>query len=399
MATTTRQLLTSDRAELVMRRLGEAGWRALSRLRKGRPLDLEPVVRMLGMRPFARRFYGAFIDANGASYADVDATLGRIRSLKPEAWSGEWRRTAQHYDRLGREAVQAGRSATAVEMLTRASTYYRFAEMSILSDTPERAALERAAVDAFVQAGRHMHPPIERVEVPVNGLLLPAYLRLPRGAARPPIVLIVPGLGMVKEHGDFPPEVIVDRGMATLTVDLPGQGESRPYLSLNESNAVAVVKGAVDYLLSREDLDGDRLALVGTSMGAAAAMLAAVSDRRVKALVEIAGFYNPSAWWGSFPHEIKEFLRYVLGVATHDELLEIVQSVNLRGRISDIVCPLLVVHGEMDPIIPFGESHLIFAEAREPKERLIFSSGDHGCVNVGEAHALIADWIASQLGA
>src|SRR5205814_4028715 len=42
------------------------GLTALSKLTGGRSLNLEPVVRLLGMRLFARRLYGALIDANGA---------------------------------------------------------------------------------------------------------------------------------------------------------------------------------------------------------------------------------------------------------------------------------------------------------------------------------------------
>ncbi|HLY66911.1 MAG TPA: hypothetical protein VKU60_15355, partial [Chloroflexota bacterium] len=187
------------------------GLTALSKLAGGKRINVEPFVRLLGMRIFARRMYGALIDANGASYADVDETLARIRSLKPEAWAREWRRTAERFDQLGREAATHGRSMTAVELLVKASNYYRFAEMSLLVDTPERETLQQASVDAYVLAGQFMDPPLERVCLPVDGHETPAYVRVPRGIERPPIVLIVPGLGMVKEHGDFPQEVVLDR--------------------------------------------------------------------------------------------------------------------------------------------------------------------------------------------
>src|SRR5207248_2075168 len=139
----------------------------------------------LGMRLFARRFYGALIDANGASYADVDETLARIRSFKPEAWLNEWKRTAERFDRLGRQAATDGNAATAVELLTKASTYYRFSEMSILSDSGEREALQQAAVAAYLVAGPLMDPPLERVCLSVDGSESPAYLRIPRGLERP----------------------------------------------------------------------------------------------------------------------------------------------------------------------------------------------------------------------
>ncbi|MBV8084954.1 MAG: alpha/beta fold hydrolase [Chloroflexi bacterium] len=363
----------------------------------GKPLDLEPVVRLLGMGLFARRFYGQLIDANGASYADVDATFNRIRSLKPQAWAEEWRLTAERFDRIGREAAANGHGQTALELLTKASTYYRFAEMSLLEDTDLRHELQRASVDAYLLAGRFMDPPLERVCLPVAGRESPAYLRFPKDVECPPVVLVIPGLGMVKEHGDFPPEPLLARGMAVLTVDLPGQGESRRQFKLGQPDALSIIRAALDHLVSRPDLDGERLGVIGTSMGAAAAMLTTASDRRVKALVEIAGFYYPTAWWDRFPPQIKEFLRYVIGAASQDELLDIVRPVNLEGHVRQIECPLLIVHGQQDPIIPFGESDLIYDEAVAPKERMTFPLGDHGCVNIGEARPLIADWVAQKL--
>ncbi len=398
------QSLEKTQAQLIVERMtpflrqGIAkGLTAVSSMRKGKQIDFEPLVRIVGMRPFARRFYGALIDANGASYADVDETMARIRSLKPAAWAKEWRHIAERFDRLGREAAAAGRGITAAEMLVRASNYYRFAEMSLLVDTPEREVLERASIEAYGIAGPFLDPPIERICLRVKESESPAYLRVPRGVERPPVVLIIPGLGMVKEHGDFPSDFITQRGLAALTIDLPGQGESRRSFTMNQTNAMNIAEAAVDYLVQRPDLAGERLGVIGTSMGAAAAMLAAARDSRIKALVEIAGFYYPTAWWDRFPPDIKEFLRFIMGAKDQQELVDMVRPVNLQGHVKEIRCPLLVVHGQQDYIIPFGESDLIWAEATGPKERFIFAGGDHGCVNVGEARPLIADWIAEKL--
>jgi dienelactone hydrolase len=388
-----------NRLEPLIRKGSAAGLTAVAKLRGGRPLDLEPVARLLSMRFFARRFYGALIDANGASYADVDETLARIRSFKPDAWVREWRRTAERFDQLGRAAAADQRGATATELLTKASNYYRFAEMALLVDSEERQALQRASVGAYVLGGAFLDPPLEPVCLRVDGFESPAYVRLPRGATRPPVVLIIPGLGMVKEHGDFPSEVVLERGLAAMIVDLPGQGESREHFTMDQASAVSLITAAIDHLLGRPDVDGQRLGVIGTSMGAAAAMLAAAGDRRIRALVEISGFYRPTAWWDRFPPEIKEFLRYVIGARDQDELLRVVQQVSLEGHVREVRCPLLVVHGQQDRIVPFRESDLIWAEAAAPKERFIFPAGDHGCVNTGEARPLIGDWIAEKLTA
>src|SRR5262245_20920242 len=93
-------------------RLRRSLWRAAGlanqgalKLRRGKPLAFDPLVRLTGLKFFARRYYGQLIDLSGVTFSDVDETIGRIRSVKPEAWVRAWERTAAHYDRLGREAA------------------------------------------------------------------------------------------------------------------------------------------------------------------------------------------------------------------------------------------------------------------------------------------------------
>jgi len=88
-----------------------------------------------------------------------------------------------------------------------------------------------------------------------------------------------------------------------------------------------------------------------------------------------------------------------MGAKDQEELVELIRPVNLQGHVKDVQCPLLVVHGQQDQIVPFSESDLIWAEATAPKERFIFPAGDHACVNIGEARPLIGDWIAANLAA
>lgn len=366
----------------------------------GRPPNVDPLVRIIGLRVFFRRYYGAFIDAHGASFADVDETIGRMRSLKPDAWASAWRSRAEHYEQLGRTAAANDRSASASELLRRASTFYRIAEIALLDDSDTREKLQRACLETFRQAGRYMEPPVERVSIPVSGgRTTIGYLRVPR-VHQPPVVVLMPGLGMVKEHGDFPPDPLIERGIATLSIDLPGQGENRGVFPLDRENAQLLFESALDYVDRRDELDSRRVGLLGTSMGAAAAMFTAASDRRVKAIAEIAGFYQPARWWNHFlAGSIKEFMRYIVGARDEAELFQLVKSVNLAGHVARIECPILVIHGEQDDIVPVAEGRRIFAEARQPKEQLFFPTGDHGCVNVAEVRPLVADWLADVLHA
>ncbi|MGH2518604.1 MAG: alpha/beta hydrolase [Chloroflexota bacterium] len=386
-------------------RLSRAAGRALAQIDRlirrtaGRPLNPDPLIRVTGVRLFLRGYYAAFIDAHGMRFSDVDEVLGGIRSSRPAAWVSAWSSRADHYQCLARLAEQEGRGETAAELSFTASTAYRLAEMALPYDSDPRRALTKRMVESFRLGGRFSEPPLRCVRIPVGNVQVPAYLRVPSGLTPPPAVVVVPGLGMLKEHGDFPPEPLLRRGLATLVVDLPGQGESHGQLPMTRQCAEELIRAALTYLEACPAVDGSRLGLLGTSMGATACMFAAADDARVKAIVELSGFFYPASWWDYFLADgIKEFLRQVSGARDEQELRALVRSINLSGQVGRINCPLLVVHGARDGIVPISEARRIFADAHQPKEELIFPTGDHGCVNVGEARPLIADWLAAKLG-
>ncbi|MGB6662251.1 MAG: hypothetical protein WBE48_29215 [Xanthobacteraceae bacterium] len=72
--------------------------------------------------------------------------------------------------------------------------------------------------------------PAERVEFPFRGVAMPGRLRKRGGVERPPVGVILPGLDACKEELHAWAEAFVDRGMAALTLDGPGQGETSFHL-------------------------------------------------------------------------------------------------------------------------------------------------------------------------
>jgi 2,6-dihydroxypseudooxynicotine hydrolase len=75
-------------------------------------------------------------------------------------------------------------------------------------------------------------------------------------------------------------------------------------------------------------------------------------------------------------------------------------QLNLEGRAALIRCPLLVVMGRLDRLIPWTEAARLVEEAGGPAELLLLEKGNHGCANLAPFHRYrTADWIAGQLGA
>ena len=83
----------------------------------------------------------------------------------------------------------------------------------------------KKAVDIYTKALPYLNPPGERVSIPYNGGTLYGNLRAPNGIKTPPVVILIMGLDSAKEEMFYNEQLFLDRGMATLTFDGPGQGE------------------------------------------------------------------------------------------------------------------------------------------------------------------------------
>ena len=73
------------------------------------------------------------------------------------------------------------------------------------------------------QAAPLVAPPMELLCVPFGASVLPGYLRVPAGASRPPIVVLLPGADSAKEELYNLADHIVTRGLAVAAFDGPGR--------------------------------------------------------------------------------------------------------------------------------------------------------------------------------
>src|SRR5260370_20557851 len=97
---------------------------------------------------------------------------------------------------------------------------------------------------------------------------------------------MIPGLDSVKEELQATAEHILSRGLAVIAVDGPGQGEAEYELPL-ESAYERVTTAVEDYLKERDDIDADRLGVVGVSLGGCYAPTSPPYDPRAQASVAL----------------------------------------------------------------------------------------------------------------
>ncbi len=332
--------------------------------------------------------------ANGTDYADFQATLGRIGRW--EDWCLQWGRTGAGYEALAERAERRGRRLTAAGAWRRAALCWHWGKF-LFSEYPreQRAAHERT-VACYARGAWALEPPAERVEVPYRGTRLAGYLRLPAGARPVPAVVMVPGLDSVKEELQATAEHLLRRGLATLAVDGPGQGEAEYDLPV-EPAYERVVAACFDWLEHRPEVDPERLGVFGVSLGGYYAARAAAFEPRVRAAVALAGPYDFSGDFDELPVLTRAAFQRRSGAASAEEARERAAALTLAGAAERITSPLLVVFGKLDRLIPYRQAERLAAEA-PGAELVMFEDGNHGLTNhVFESRTLMADWLAEQL--
>ena len=156
--------------------------------------------------------------------------------------------------------------------------YYGIAKFPCINH-PAKQAAYRKAVENYLKGTRGQDPAVERVVIPFEGKEIIGYLRKPKGVARPPIVIATGGVDVYKEErntNDF-----LGVGLAAFSMDMPGAGECPVW---NTPDAERLYTATIDYLLTRSDLDGQRMGFVGRSYGGYwGAKMAYVESKRLKA--------------------------------------------------------------------------------------------------------------------
>ena len=341
----------------------------------------------------AAAHWAARFVANGTSYPDFAATMARISRW--DDWCREWGRTARHYEQLAETAEAAGRTVTAGEAWRRAALCWHWGKF-VFTDHPEeqRAAHERT-VACFRRGADTLSPPAEPVRVPYAGSTLAAYLRVPPGPP-PPIVVMIPGLDSVKEELQATAEHMLRRGLAVIAIDGPGQGEAEYEFPI-EPAYERVVTAVADYLKGRDDVDPDRIGVFGVSLGGYYAARSAAYEPRVRAAVELAGPYRFDLDWDTLPPQTRTTFQQRSGAASRAQARERAAALTLEDAAARISCPLLVVHGGRDRLIPPYHAERLAREA-PGAELMMDPDGSHGLTNHAfESRAAMADWLASHL--
>ena len=333
--------------------------------------------------------------ANGVDMNDFHTVTASVETW--DGWLPAWRANGDLHAALAREAEDAGRSRTAGEAWNRAALSYHFGKFVWMLDLDLYRESTFLAVEALRNAHRHLDPRAERLEIPYEGITMAANLRRPDGSEPPPLVLLIPGLDSTKEEFFAWENVFLARGLATLSLDGPGQGETGLSSSI-EPAYERPVAAALDFLEEREDLDLGRVGLAGVSLGGYYAPRAAAYEKRVKAAVGISGPFDFAACWETMPRPTREAVQHHVGAADAGEARARAAELNLSAAASLLEQPYLAITGRRDRLIPWEQTKRQADEA-PGGEFVLYEDGNHVCNNLPYLYRpLTADWLREKLG-
>jgi dienelactone hydrolase len=339
----------------------------------------------------------------------------KLRQHEPNAWFEEWGAMGTLLEGKAVEAEKAGRPHTAGDYYLRAGNYLYNAERFLRPGPEKRAAGERA-FRSYHAGIRLRHPNIERVEVPYEGTTLPALFMKAAVTGRAPTVVIVNGMDNCKEMSVFFAGLeFARRGMHTLALDGPGQGETLRSRGIHSRYDYEVPGGAAyDWLARRPEVDPKRVAIMGYSFGGYYSGRIAAFEKRYAAGISLSALHWDLAAWQtrikeknqSDPKAVAQSnfqFQWVVNAASVDDAIEVARKFSLKDVAKNITCPYLVTHGGNDRVVPVENAPKLFeAIGAKQKTLKIFTAEEGGAEHahvdnrqVGIDYA--ADWLAENM--
>ena len=334
--------------------------------------------------------------AMGVDYNDFVRTTGRIERW--EDWLEGWSELAEEHLELAHEAERAGRGRSAGEAYLHAALCLHFGKFVwVLDAAAHRDATERA-IAALACAHAHLDPTAARIETRLDGGVMAANLRRPAGLECAPLVLLIPGLDSTKEEFFHWENVFLARGMATLSMDGPGQGETGFTLPIRPDYEVAVA-ALLDDLSARAEpgIDLTRVGAAGVSLGGYYAPRAAAFEPRIQAVAAISGPYDFGETWEQLPPLTRQAFTVKSDASDERDARERAGQLSLDGVAARITQPALYVTGALDRIVPWEQTE---RAARETPNGsfVLYEQGSHVCTNLPYRYRpLVGDWMAERL--
>ena len=322
-----------------------------------------------------------FVVAKGGFYRrwltmidDLDelrAIVAGLEGTTHDVWVPRWREAGQRHEAEGDRLEAAGDHAAARKAYLQAKTYYAIGRFPG-EITPVKAEISADCARAYRKACLHLDPPMEVVDVTLDGQTIRTHFRTPKSDRPVPAILIMCGSDVFKEDRGWASDFAAQHGLASMVMDAPGTGEN-PFPWEPESARAWVA--ALDALAARPEVDAGRLGAFGISRGGFSVMeLAGTVPEKLRAVVAVAGhpfgYRMSDAELDAFVDARNRRSRFVFGEPggppsfppwsrEKEEGIFARWSLSARGLAERINMPVLMINGSEDHLAPIGNIHFM----------------------------------------
>jgi dienelactone hydrolase len=339
----------------------------------------------------------------GVKPEDLKAVYSRVSGRR--SFPKAWRKRAEALERSAQATEKAGRTATARQLWHRAALCYGRAQHLVPqhNNAFKIAAYEglyRCYDKVIAMSGGTM----EKAAIPFGdqGHKAHAVMHKAPGAGRKPTIVQLPGMDAIKEDVTNPwNNYYAERGMNVCAIDGPGQGECNFNAAWQtENNYEQAVSAVIDWLVKRDDVDPERIGVMGMSMGSRWGVLSAAHDDRIKAVCgQMANVGSFDIIFEQAQPNFKRIFMYMTNYQDEDAFDDFVSRLTqVRDAAKNVTCPHLLVAGDMDELCTPDDIAAFRANLAGPTELWLYEGVFHPMGEVAaEIYPAIADWLLTTL--
>ncbi len=244
--------------------------------------------------------------------------------------------------------------------------------------------VESASLAQLGLTGREVRLPTQRGKH-LFGWLLPG-----NDQAATPAVIVLHGWGANAEMMLPLARPLQAAGMTVLLIDSRNHGNSDADTFSSMPRFAEDLDAAIDWLKRQPVAIPERIAVVGHSVGAAAALLAASRRHDLAGVISLAAFAHPATmmrrWLAAKGLPYLPLGWYVLQYVQHviGHRFDTIAPLNTITRVT---CPVLLVHGADDSTVPVNDAHALFARRLSERVQLRVLPGEHDSTDELERHS------------
>ncbi len=344
-----------------------------------------------------RMFKSLSIYSNPGSADPDEVTIAKnLKWFNPQSWYEQHSAMAQKNEALANSAVTP---ADKNNYFRRAANYYKNAVNYLSEHDPRMLPTYNKLEEMYNSAWTVVPPPFERIQIPYEGHMLQGEFYDAGGIA--PVVVAYGGADGILLGGSPSGGPWTSRGMSYLAFDAPGQGGALRLQKLYvPPDTERIGKAVVEYLMTRNDVDLDRLGIYGSSFGGYTAPRVCTEVKQFKACAGWSGSFDGLRDLFDYFPPIQDKMRWIIGAKNLGDARAKMEQYTLKNRVQKIEAALMVGYSADDRVMnPYGALELYDKAVNAASREKVQGTGHSGPNSFAiDRTTFFATWFAKQLG-